>query len=169
MLFRSPYTTVADNVYIHNYGNYGVFYGNPPAPSKISYVVNPDVSLEKILTNLELSVEAFKSTPGFDEPDFYDFFDTMRIYDNYQNTDTLTLIPTLARKHKTIWNVSIPSDRVLDVTQPIFNPANLSTVRPPLTKRLKDKWYVVDFTYNNTDNNKFVVHYSNALYSINSR
>ena len=130
--------------------------------------MNPDPTEEKVFTNMEMLVESFKTTLGYEEPDFYDFFDTIRVYDNYQNTDTLPL-SNLSTKHKTIWDIKVPSDRVLDVTQPIFDAANLSTVRPPLTRRMKDKWFMVDMTYNNTDNNKLVVHYNTAIYMPNSR
>lgn len=167
-IFSVPYSTLASRMWIHNYGNYGSFYGNNPVPSKISFLVNPSPTEEKVFTNMEMLVESFKTPFGYEEPDFYDFFDTMRVYDNYQNTDILPL-SNLSTKHKTIWDIKVPSDRVLDVTQPIFNAANLSTVRPPLTRRMKDKWFMVDMTYNNTDNNKFVVHYNTAIYMPNSR
>jgi hypothetical protein len=166
-IFSVPYSTLASNIYIHNYGDYGVFYGNTNA-AKISFIINPEQGLEKVFTNMEVTAESFKTVLGYDQPDFNDFFDTMRVYDNYQNTDFIST-SLIAKKHKTIWDVKIPSDRVLDVTQPIFNAANLSIVRPPLTRRMKDKWFMVDFIYNNTDNNKFVVHFANALYMINSR
>jgi hypothetical protein len=166
-IFSVPYSTLASNIYIHNYGDYGVFYGNTNA-AKISFIINPEQGLEKVFTNMEVTAESFKTVLGYDQPDFNDFFDTMRVYDNYQNTDFIST-SLIAKKHKTIWDVKIPSDRVLDVTQPIFNAANLSPVRPALTRRLKDKWFMVDFIYNNTDNNKFVVHFANALYMINSR
>lgn len=167
-IFSVPYSPLASKLWIHNYGNYGSFYGNSPEPSSVSFLVNPKPTEEKVFTNMEMLVESFKTTLGYDEPDFYDFFDTMRVYDNYQNTDTLSLT-NLATKHKTIWDIKVPSDRVLDVTQPIFDAANLSTVRPPLTRRMKDKWFMVDMTYNNTNNNKLVVHYSTAIYMPNSR
>lgn len=167
-IFSVPYSTLASRMWIHNYGNYGSFYGNNPVPSKVSFLVNPSPTEEKVFTNMEMLVESFKTPFGYEEPDFYDFFDTMRVYDNYQNTDILPL-SNLSTKHKTIWDIKVPSDRVLDVTQPIFNAANLSTVRPPLTRRMKDKWFMVDMAYNNTDNNKLVVHYSTAIYMPNSR
>jgi len=149
-------------------GFVGEYYGNNPVPSKVSFLVNPNPTEEKVFTNMEMLVESFKTPFGYEEPDFYAFFDTMRVYDNYQNTDTLSL-SNLSTKHKTIWDIKVPSDRVLDVTQPIFDAANLSTVRPPLTRRMKDKWFMVDMAYNNTDNNKLVVHYNTAIYMPNSR
>lgn len=167
-IFSVPYSTLNSRMWIHNYGSYGSFYGNAVQPSTISFLVNPDPTEEKVFTNMEVLAESFKTPLGYEEPDFNDFFDSIRVYDNYQNTDTLSLT-NLAKKHKTIWDIKVPSDRVLDVTQPIFNAANLSPVRPALTRRMKDKWFMVDMAYNNTNDNKFVVHYSTAIYMPNSR
>lgn len=170
-IFSVPYTSPStnDTLYVHNYGDYCRFYGSmSPEPSKISYLMNTEPTVEKVFTNMEVSAEAFKTVFGYDQPDFNDFFDTMRVYDNYQNTNFFSLA-NFATKHKTIWDIKIPSDRVLDVTLSIFNPANLSPLRPPLTRRLKDKWFIVDLIYNNTDNNKFVVNYATNIYMPNSR
>ena len=68
--------------------------------------------------------------------------------------------------------MKVPSDRVLDVTQNIFDPLNLSVTRPAITRRMKDKWFVVDLTYQNQltqGQNRFVAHSAKALYSVNSR
>jgi hypothetical protein len=170
-IFSVPYSAPGDpdKIYIHNFGDYGVFYDNPPSSSTLSFVVNQFPTEEKVFTNLEISAEAYKTDQLFNEPDFYDFFDTMRVYDNYQNTNYQTLVPSLARKHKTLWNVKVPSDRVLDVNLDIFNSANLDINRPALTRRMKDKWFIVDLVYDNSNNNKFVVHNAKALYTRNSR
>jgi hypothetical protein len=107
----------------------------------------------------------------------------MRIYNNYQNTDWFNLITNTidyssrnnyARKHKTIWNTRIPTDRVLDVNASIFDPANLAVIKPSVTRGLKDKWFMVELkyhndTYTNGVNNKLVVHSARMLYTINSR
>jgi hypothetical protein len=158
------------SLYVHNYGDYGVFYGQAPAQSKISFVINSNPSVEKVLNNLEVSAEVFDTTKIlFNQPVMYDFFDTIRVYDNYQNSDYRELVPTLARKHKTIWNIKVPSDRVINVNQPIFDTTNLSTLRPPITKRFKDKWFVVDLVYFNNDNYKLVAHNAKAIFTLNSR
>lgn len=158
------------SMYVHHYGDYGVFYDQAPAQSKISFVINLNPTIEKVLNNLEVSAEVFDVTNElFAQPVMYKFFDTMRVYDNYQNSDFIQLVPGLARKHKTIWNIKVPSDRVLDVTQPIFDSANLSTVRPSITRRFKDKWFMVELVYDNADNYKLVAHSAKALLTANSR
>jgi hypothetical protein len=184
--------TEYEELFIHNYGNYVTFYDQSPDFSSLSFILNSNPTIEKVLNNLEFAVEAFKPNrlgtydPQYDavaQIDFYDFFDDMRIYDNYQNTDWFTLISNTldysgrtnyARKHKSIWNTRVPSDRVLDVNTSIFSPANLSTIKPSMTRRFKDKWFMVELRYNNTTynnslNNKLVVHSTKATYALNSR
>jgi len=182
----------AEELFIHNYGNYVTFYDQSPDFSSLSFILNSNPTIEKVLNNLEFAVEAFKPNrlgtydPQYDavaQIDFYDFFNDMRVYDNYQNTDWFTLIPNrldlssrnnYARKHKSIWNTRVPSDRVLDINTSIFNPTNLSTIKPSMTRRFKDKWFMLELRYNNTTynnifNNKLVVHSAKATYALNSR
>jgi hypothetical protein len=172
-----PFTTspVSDVIYIHNYGDYGNFYGERPiVKSSISFIMNTGPNIEKVLNNLEVITEAYSINEEAAEynplaaTDFYDFFDSMRIFNNYQNTGWQSL-STLSRKHKTVWNIKVPSDRTLDTTKNIFDPANLAVNRPRLTKRLKDKWFMVELEYNNSSNNKLVVHSAKGLFAINSR
>lgn len=180
----------AEQLFIHNYGNYAQFYGTTPFPSKLSFILNSNPTTEKVLNNLEIVTEAFKPNgletelDPLTQVDFYDFFDYIRVYDNYQNTDWVSLINNTidlssrlnyARKHKSIWNIRVPSDIVLDVNANIFDPSNLAipALRPKVTRRFKDKWFMVEFQYDNTlsngINNKFVVHSAKANYAINSR
>ncbi len=178
-----------ETIYVHDYGDYGRFYGaQVPQYSYVAFVVNSNPTLEKTFTNLEIVAEAYKENtfaPFIDpkqydslaEIDYLDFFEQMRVYDNYQNTDWLYLKDPLqndplARRHKTIWNIKVPSDRVVTVNSNIFDPTNLDVLRPRLTRRLKDKWFVVELKYRNkstSPNNTIVVHTAKAIYSANSR
>jgi hypothetical protein len=181
-----------EEIYIHNYGNYATFYDQTPDFSTLSFILNSNPTIEKVLNNLEFVVEAFKPNrlgtydlqyDAVAQIDFYDFFDDMRVYDNYQNTDWFTLIPNTldysgrtnyARKHKSIWNTRIPSDKVITPNTSIFDPANISTIKPSMTRRFKDKWFMIELRYNNTTytnnlNNKLVVHSAKANYALNSR
>jgi hypothetical protein len=175
--FSVPYTNAgtSDKMYVHNYGDYGVFYGAAPVDSKLSFIVNSMPTEEKVLTNFEFSSESYKFDGNdFNLPAYDDFFDTMRVYDSYQNTDFQPLANN-ARRHKSIWDIKVPSDRVLVVGNnssgplSIFNPANLDVNRPARTRRMKDRWFVADFTYDNSRNNKIILHTAKALYMKNSR
>lgn len=175
----TPQNSLFDNIYIHNYGEYGRFYDSRLwNPSKLSFVINSNPTVEKVFTNLEIVAESFGPNnigdinyDSLSAIDYLDFFESIRVYDNYQNTD---FMPTtgLSRRHKTIWNVKVPSDRVLSVTQNIFDFNNLDQVRPAITRRMKDKWFVVDLIYDprpKLGQNKFVAHSAKAIYSVNSR
>lgn len=175
--FSVPYTNAgtSDKIYVHNYGDYGVFYGAAPVDSKLSFIVNSMPTEEKVLTNFEFSSESYKFDGNdFNLPAYDDFFDTMRVYDSYQNTDFQPLANN-ARRHKSIWDIKVPSDRVLVVGNnasgalSIFSPANLDVNRPARTRRMKDRWFVADFTYDNSRNNKIILHTAKALYMKNSR
>jgi hypothetical protein len=182
--YLDPISPSFDSIFVHNYGDYGRFYNNPfLSYSSISFVVNNNPTLEKTFTNLEVVAEAYSKNnyigsalnphqyDSFAAIDYYDFFENMRVFDNYQNTDVIPLggANPISRRHKTIWNIKVPSDRVLDVTSNIFDPANLDPLRPSITRRMKDKWFVVEMKYNNSPNNRFVVHSAKAIYSANSR
>lgn len=175
-IFTIPYTnnSTQDLLYIQNYGAYGTFFGRT-YPSVISTVINENPTEEKVLTNLEIIADGYSlnsySSPQYDpvaEINRSEFFDLIRVYNSYQNTDYQGL-SNLSRRHKTIWNVKVPSDRVKTVNSNIFNPSNLEVNRPALTRRMKDKWFMVDLIYNNTNNKKFVAQTLKGIYSMNSR
>lgn len=175
-IFTIPYTSNTDQdfIYIQNYGNYATFFDRT-YPSKITAIINENPVVEKVLTNLEIVAEGYNdntyASPQYDpvaEINRADFFDLIRVWDTYQNTDFQGL-STISRRHKTIWNVKVPSDRVKTVQSNIFNPANLEVNRPAITKRMKDKWFAVDLIYNNASNRKFVVQTLKGIYGINSR
>ncbi len=174
-------------LYIHDHGPYGMFYDNNPLPSILSFITNDQPSNEKVLLNLEVISEAYKLNTlerkynSLSQLKNDIFFNTLRTYNTYQNTDFQNL-DTLSRKHKTIWNVKIPTDMVKTVNENIFDPNNLDIIKPKFTKRLKDKWFITDLIYNNTDkedqtnpislrnmNYKFVVNLIKSIFNNNSR
>ena len=174
-------TSLSEDIHIHNYGDYGRFYNSRlPSLAKISVVVNENPTTEKVLTNLELVAEGYKKNLIQDNPDNLlvnnpvaqldntDFFNSIRIFNNTQNTGFRDLLE-LSRKHKTIWNVKIPSDKVISVNENIFDPNNLTPTRFKFTRRLKDKWFIIDLVYDNLRNNKFVIHAAKCIYTLNSR
>lgn len=163
------------DLYINGYGNYGEFFGTT-YPSKISAIINENPLTEKVLTNLEVQSEVYSqntTTPVGEYNDrskleYNKFFDLIRVYNTYQNTDYKDL-SVLSRKHKTLWNVKIPTDMIKDVSDNIFDSANILPTRPKFTIRLKDKWFIVDLIFNNTNNEKIVASSLKGIYSINSR
>jgi hypothetical protein len=171
--YLSPNTP--ENIYVLGVGPYCRFFDKAPSPSIISFAVNENAPIEKVLTNLEFVAEGYRKNtnihPLYDnraEIEYNDFFTSMRVYNSYQNTDFQSLVGK-SRKHKTLWNVKIPTDLIVNSNVNIFDPTNIAVVRPKFTKRLKDKWFIVDMVYNNFNNHKFVVQSAKAIYSVNSR
>jgi hypothetical protein len=162
-----------DTLFIHNYGDYGKFYSEFLYPSTLSFVINENPTVEKVFTNQRFNVAGYKENqitnnyPGFSEIVNNDFFTTLRYFNSFQNTG-LTSPTSIARKHKSMWNVKIPTDRVIDVNVNIFDPSNLSVLRPSFTRRLKDKWLMTECNYDNALNNRFVVTSVNTIYTPNS-
>ena len=176
-IFGVPYNLGSDKITLHNYGDYGRFINEIGAyytyGSTISYVVNENPTIEKVLTNQRYSVDVYKTNTdavrynAFAEIDISKTFDQFRYFNTYQNTDWQDA-SNLTRRHKTMWNVKVPTDRVLDVNQNIFTTSNLANPRPKFTRRLKDKWFMCEASYLNTDNYKIIVNNVTSIYSLNS-
>lgn len=186
-IFSTALKNGLQTLYIHDVGPYCMFYDNNPLPSILSFITNDQPSNEKVLLNLEVISEAYKLNTlerkynSLSQLKNDIFFNTLRTYNTYQNTNFQNL-DTLSRKHKTIWNVKIPTDMVKTVNENIFDDNNLELVKPKFTRRLKDKWFITDLIYNNTDkedqtnpislrnmNYKFVVNLIKSIFNINSR
>ena len=166
-------------IYVQDYGMYGRFYGfgRPAVDSKLSFLVNHEPDKEKILTNFEFVTESYDTTGNYGEydpyaiPVPYDFFKTIRVFNTYQNTD---FIPTtnIAKRRKTLWNVIVPGNRVLynnATNVDIFDVSNISPTRLSLSQRMKDRWFMVDTTYNNANDYRFTVSAATSLIMLNTR
>jgi len=168
-------------LFASNYGKYGVFYDHPsnptrPQDSKVSFIINQEPTLEKVLTNMEVLTEAYTPTLDYKLLNQYaipqpnDFFNKIRIFNSYQNTDVLPLAG-ISKRRKTIWNVKVPGNRVLYTggNFDIFDPVNIATNRTAITERLKDRYFIAELYYDNKRNNKFVASSVNSLVMLNSR
>lgn len=147
----------------HNKGDFGMFYNRTPSVSEIEFSVNEGNNVEKIYDNQEVYCDIYDE--GLARYIHRDFFDTIQIYNNYQNTEQVNLILTTpqgindnVKLKKNHYQISIPRDQVLDADSHIFDSANLTSslgVNDPLRKfrpRIKSKWINVKLRYLNTDN-----------------
>ena len=125
------------DVYLHNTGTRGEFYGDL-YDFKITIVVNSYPELTKILDSLEYLMD-LKTSSGVDIPD--ETFNTIRVYNSYQDTGTLTLIPqsnVVRRLRK--WRINVLRDD--DINKP----------------RLRDYHFFVELTYNNNADKELILH-----------
>lgn len=174
----------SSSLYVHNEGNYGEFYGIT-YPSTLKVALSPDPIQSKIFDSISILSESTQViTENNDDinnyigdsenvPQLTDTVKTIRFYNDYQNTDWVTL--TLGSNIKRIeqsWNIQIPRNKVNYDT----NSINISSIFDPtiLTKttfgeRMRDKYIVADLSYDNSSNNKFVLHNLVCNYRVSDR
>lgn len=181
------YTTTTNKIYQHNVGNYSTFYGEV-FPSGVTLTVNPNPLSTKVYDNVAWITESIKENLKYkdkvndtlgdsdDIPYLNNTITRMRCYDEYQNTDWVTLVQTNPitnlRKSEQGWNTQVPRNKVNYDS----NPINTTSIFSPsiLTKtvfgdRMRDKYMVVDLEYNNALNNRFILHNVKTTFRISDR
>lgn len=135
-----PRTSKRHQLYIHNKGERGVFYDNPPEDSYVEMIVNADSPSSKIFTNLEWNSEVYDSSGNntFDET-----VDSITISNEYQ---TLPALTQYQRRFRT-WRATIPRE---------------ATTRA----RLRGHYMRMRYTFNNSDDRKFVLSGVTTIYDM---
>lgn len=106
----SPLST--DRCFIHNHGRYGEFY-DVTYPFEISLIVNgtEDKPMNKILSHTEYNAISKKGTSILQDKTF----DTMRVYNDYQDSGTLDLdaLPDNSEHERRFrkWRFNMPLDK----------------------------------------------------------
>ena len=168
----SPDSTL-NRIFRHDVGEHSVFYypensglpkQNYTYPSKLTLFVNQFPTETKVFDNYEIVCE---STDNFGTHITNDLFSTIRLYNDYQNTDFQTLpvdgSKIIAKRKERTWNLSNLRNRVLYTTPgvdpDIFDPAELSSPNDKnFGERMRDKYLTVDLEYDNLSNYNFVLH-----------
>lgn len=175
------------SIYLHNIGNYSTFYGTT-FPSCVSSVINPNPLNTKVFDNISWISQSVKESVKWkdelndylgdsdDVPYLDDTVTRFRCYDEYQNSDWLTLAQTNPitnlRRSEQGWNIQVPRNKVnydttaID-TKSIFDPTILTKVT--FGDRMRDKYLTVDLEYDNTLNNRFIIHNIKTTYRISDR
>ena len=179
-------------LYLHNNGQYSKFY-DIIYPSTLKFIVNNNPTYTKVFDNLTITTEAINDELEWSDdlniypgavtlptyPDNVNIkdstFDKARFYNQYQNTDWITLDPNVGgniRKVEQGFNLQIPRNKFnYDVypvsTSSLFDPSKLT--KTSFGDRLRDKWMNVDLSYNNLLGIRFIVHNVKALFRISDR
>jgi hypothetical protein len=188
-------SVVNDNprkLYLHNNGEYSKFY-NTVYPSTLKFLVNNNPTYTKVFDNLTITTEAIDDRIEWSDdlnvypgaitlpiyPDNVNIkdstFDYARFYNQYQNTDWITLDPNVGgniRKVEQGFNLQIPRNKFnYDLypvsTSSLFDPYKLT--KTSFGDRLRDKWMNVDLSYNNLLGVRFIVHNVKALFRVSDR
>lgn len=185
-------STDTTRCWLHNKGNYGNFYGTL-YKSSLKACINDNPRYTKIFNNLSWQTESIRDNTEWrddmlipsittaqtfsDDVNYLtDTWKRVRAYNEYQNTDYITLSTTPVtgnlRKVEQQWNIQNFRNKVNYDT----NPINTTSIFDPtiLTKttfgdRLRDKYMIVDLEYDNALNNRFIVHNLNSKYTVSDR
>jgi hypothetical protein len=127
-------------LYIHNKGERGVFYDEAPQESYVEMIVAPESPSSKIFTNLEWNSEVFDSSGNntFDET-----VDSITISNEYQTLPNLT---QYQRRFRT-WRATIPREAITRA-------------------RLRGHYMRMRYTFNNSDDRKFVLSGVTTIYDM---
>ena len=144
-----------NKLWLHNYGDYGSFYGSV-FPSTLELIVNDNYFHTKTFDIVSYVSESSSTTANI----YNDTFNIARCYNNYQNTDWFTLLYSnnIERRERT-WSFHIPRsimDAPIEINPDIFDNANFDSTRL-FKPRLRDKYMILDLIYNNTNNYKLTI------------
>jgi hypothetical protein len=132
--------TLSGTAHLHDKGNYNSFYGNLHS-SNVKILINPHVYVTKVFDNYEIHTEVINNSgKSVDET-----FTQLTVENDYQNSPITQLVPgsTIKRRERT-WKVDVP--RAIDKI------------------RIRDKYAIALFNFNNPNNRKLVIHYIKTLY-----
>lgn len=178
-----------NGIYVHNVGYYGTFY-DTETPSSIKVLVNEHPNYTKVFDNISFATESVDDqvewideiiTPTSNSQTYSDninkltdTFNAIRCYNEYQNSDWVTLTNnTNVKKREQSWHVAVPRnavqyDTLVPSTSTIFDPLVL-TKTTGFRERLRDKYLVVDLRYDNTNSYRFIVHNLKTTYRMSAR
>lgn len=168
----------SDKIYVHNWGQPGTFYGTT-YDSFISFLVNDDYNITKIFDSLKIQLES-ENQSGINISG--DFFDYIRCYNKYQNSDwnLIHYLPPLPLSGKNIevtrrersWLMHIPRNFVdanYQTNPDIFDPANLVNVNRLFKERMRSQALSVELKYDNSTGNLINMPFAIMRYRASSR
>lgn len=136
-LFSVPKGNSANKFYQHNLGNYGVFYDQDPADSKITYLIGSPITKE--FNNLEWYSQCFNNL-NQDQPN--ETFEFVSVSNDHQSTGSISLQTPESRRRFRQWRHAIQRD--------INSPQSQARIRNP--------WVFIELTKSNENNHRFIMH-----------
>ena len=148
-ILLSPNPSSKANVFIHNKGNFGEFYGTV-SESYVKLVINPNADINKILRFLEFNSTVRDKTKTIDRTKTITAF---RVQTQYQDTNKVAYSAANVKRRFDKWRLKIPRDQ-------------LSTSK---RGRLRSTFFTLTLYYDNTYNkelilNRIMSHYDIQVY-----
>jgi len=148
-ILLSPNPSSRANVFIHNKGNFGEFYGTV-SESYVKLVINPNADINKILRFLEFNSTVRDKSKTIDRAKTITAF---RVQTQYQDTNKVAYSAANVKRRFDKWRLKIPRDQ-------------LSTSK---RGRLRSTFFTLTLYYDNTYNkelilNRIMSHYDIQVY-----
>lgn len=148
-ILLSPNPSSKANVFIHNKGNFGEFYGTV-SESYVKLVINPNADINKILRFLEFNSTVRDKSKTIDRTKTITAF---RVQTQYQDTNKVAYSAANVKRRFDKWRLKIPRDQ-------------LSTSK---RGRLRSTFFTLTLYYDNTYNkelilNRIMSHYDIQVY-----
>jgi hypothetical protein len=148
---KNIFTNSGNSLYVQSEGEYGNYYGTI-YKSSIKYIVNKDSLITKTYDNIIFNTSSIATGRVNQNQDMWN---SIRITNDYQNTDWQALISNsnLKRVERT-WKLDVPRNRVLYTNSDSPDVyTDLSPSEKLFGERIRDKYIQVELEYNNTNNN----------------
>jgi hypothetical protein len=146
------------------------FYGTQ-YPSTITLLYNEDYPYTKVFDNIYYISNAFDEANGVEQ--YGITFDRMRCYNDYQNSDWVTLTyPTNIMRRDRGWTVVVPRNLVdhdYTTSPDIFTDLDTGGATKTWKERIRDKYMVLDLSFDNTSETRFVVPFIGVKYRLSYR
>ncbi len=154
------------NLYIHDIGVYGNYYGIRH-DSYIKFIVNEAPQFTKVFDNLVYDSQSKNGVVNNND----DTWNSIRITNDYQNTDVIPLIynTNIKRKERS-WQLAIPRNRVLYTASnspDIYT--DLSLTAKPFAERIRDKYIAIELTYDNNNDYQLLTNNIKTIFRTSSR
>lgn len=144
-----------NQVWLHEYGNKGQYYGTN-FNSSVSFLVNSEPASTKVFDMIEWNTSVLD--PNNINTNFVnETWSTLKCLTDHQNSDILTLTPgTTTKRRERIWNTQVPRDKIIQnlSSVDITNSANINPSQL-FTSRLRDYYMLNELTFQNFKNNAY--------------
>jgi hypothetical protein len=150
-----------NSVVAHNLGPYCTFYNRPAENTILKFLVNPYPQATKQFDVFTWITETKDEVNDFTTN--LNTWSTVRVYNDHQNSGTITLVPkplpnyNVSRNRKREWTTHVPRNAVRNaaVDVNLFDPANLDQTQL-FKPRMSDTYLTVDLEYNNSTGYKLI-------------
>lgn len=162
--------TERGQMFIHNKGDYTKFYGEV-RESSISIIVNDKSRLSKLFTNLKWESQSIDLTGDNPVNILDDTWNRLRVYNDYQNTNFVTLAPSTNIKRKERqWKTTIPRNilKTTGINFDIFDTSNFDSSRL-FKEPIRDHYAIVELFYDNENNYRLICPFITTEYLVSPR